>query len=63
MVILVMQNGNTIHDGIPDRLWIPDAAWYDDSTAGNFYTYDANGAHWFIFYEDGSVRPQQLGTI
>ena len=55
-------NGNTIHDGIPDRIWIPDAAWYDDSTAGNFYTYDANGAHWFIFNEDGSVRPQQLGT-
>ncbi|WP_199611147.1 TonB-dependent receptor plug domain-containing protein [Flocculibacter collagenilyticus] len=51
-----------IHDGIPDRLWLKDAAWYDDSTAGNFYTYDANGAHWYIFNPDGSVRQQQLGT-
>lgn len=51
-----------VHDGIPDRIWIDDAAWYDDATAGNFYTYDATGAHWFIFNPDGSVRPQQLGT-
>jgi iron complex outermembrane receptor protein len=51
-----------VHDGIPDRIWISDAAWYDDSTAGNFYTYDDTGAHWFIFNPDGSVRPQQLGT-
>ena len=49
------------HDGIPDTIWIP-AAWYDDSTAGNFYTYDDTGAHWYIFNPDGSVRQQQLGT-
>ncbi len=55
-------DGNTIHDGIPDQIWIPDAAWFDDSTAGNFYTYDGDGAHWFIFNPDGSVRQQQLGT-
>lgn len=55
-------DGSVNHDGIPDRIWIPDAAWYDDSTAGNFYTYDATGAHWFIFNPDGSVRPQNLGT-
>lgn len=55
-------DGTTNHDGIPDQIWIPDAAWYDDSTAGNFYTYDADGPHWFIFNPDGSVRQQQLGT-
>jgi iron complex outermembrane receptor protein len=55
-------DGTTNHDGIPDQIWIPDAAWYDDSTAGNFYTYDDNGPHWFIFNKDGSVRQQQLGT-
>lgn len=55
-------DGSVNHDGIPDRIWITDAAWYDDSTAGNFYTYDANGPHWFIFNPDGSVRPQNLGT-
>ncbi len=55
-------DGSTNHDGIPDRIVITDAAWYDDSTAGNFYTYDATGAHWFIFNPDGSVRPQNLGT-
>ena len=55
-------DGSTNHDGIPDQIWIPDAAWYDDSTAGNFYTYDADGPHWFIFNPDGSVRQQQLGT-
>lgn len=55
-------DGSVNHDGIPDRIWISDAAWYDDSTAGNFYTYDATGAHWFIFNPDGSVRPQNLGT-
>lgn len=55
-------DGSVNHDGIPDRIWIPDAAWYDDSTSGNFYTYDATGAHWFIFNPDGSVRPQNLGT-
>jgi outer membrane receptor protein involved in Fe transport len=51
-----------VHDGIPDELWLNDTAWYDDSTAGNFYTYDDTGAHWFIFNPDGSVRPQKLGT-
>ncbi|MCP4985251.1 MAG: TonB-dependent receptor [Colwellia sp.] len=56
------ENGETIHDGIPDQIWIQDAAWYDDSTGGNFYTYDDDGAHWFIFDPDGSVRPQKLGT-
>ena len=55
-------DGTTNHDGIPDQIWIPDAAWYDSSTAGNFYTYDENGPHWFIFNKDGSVRQQQLGT-
>lgn len=55
-------DGSTNHDGIPDRILITDTAWYDDSTAGNFYTYDATGAHWFIFNPDGSVRPQNLGT-
>lgn len=55
-------DGSFNHDGIPDRIWISDAAWYDDATAGNFYTYDATGAHWFIFNPDGSVRPQNLGT-
>lgn len=56
-------DGVTQHDGIPDRIWIPDTAWYDDSTAGNFYNYvTGQGASWFIFNPDGSVRPQQLGT-
>ena len=54
-------DGSVNHDGIPDRIWITDAAWYDDSTAGNFYIYE-NGADWFIFNPDGSVRPQNLGT-
>ncbi len=50
-------------DGIPNRIWIPDAAWYDDSTAGNFYNYvPGEGASWYIFNPDGSVRQQQLGT-
>lgn len=55
-------NNTGPEDGIPDEIWIPDAAWYDDSTAGNFYTYDGDGPHWFIFNPDGSVRQQQLGT-
>ncbi|MFT5162534.1 MAG: iron complex outermembrane receptor protein [Alteromonadaceae bacterium] len=50
------------HDGIPDRVTLDNTGWYDDSTSGNFYTYDDDGAHWFIFNEDGSVRPQNLGT-
>lgn len=49
-------------DGIPDELFINGAAWYDDAVGGNFYTYDGDGPHWFIFNPDGSVRQQQLGT-
>ena len=56
-------DGTTNHDGIPDQIWIRDAAWYDDSTAGNFYEYISGaGYQWFIFNPDGSVRPQNLGT-
>ena len=54
------ENGVVQHDGIPDLIWIQDAAWYDDSTAGNFYN-PADG-NWYIFNPDGSVRPQKLGT-
>lgn len=58
------EDGSFNHDGIPDELWLDDAGWFDDSTSGNFYTYngDTGEANWFIFNPDGSVRPQKLGT-
>lgn len=51
-------NGVFIHDGIPDRITVANAGWYDSSTAGNF---NLNG-DWYIFNQDGSVRLQNLGT-
>ncbi|GHG61027.1 TonB-dependent receptor [Alishewanella longhuensis] len=51
-------NGVFIHDGIPDRITVANAGWYDSSTAGNFFL---NG-DWYIFNQDGSVRLQDLGT-
>ncbi|MDF2178541.1 TonB-dependent receptor [Aliiglaciecola sp. CAU 1673] len=57
-------DGTVNHDGIPDRIFVPGAAWYDDSVGGNFYAYDynTNEYNWYIFNPDGSVRPQRLGT-
>lgn len=51
-------NGVFIHDGIPDKITVANAGWYDSSTAGNFFL---NG-DWYIFNQDGSVRLQDLGT-
>lgn len=57
-------NGVHIHDGIPDRVILDNTGWFDDSINGNFYVYDGDtgDAEWFIFNQDGSVRPQNLGT-
>jgi len=51
-------DGVFINDGIPDRITVANAGWYDSSTAGNFFL---NG-DWYIFNPDGSVRLQDLGT-
>lgn len=51
-------DGVFIHDGIPDKITMPNAGWYDSATAGNFLL---NG-DWYIFNQDGSVRLQDLGT-
>lgn len=51
-------NGVFVHDGIPDRITVANAGWYDSSTAGNF---ELNNK-WYIFDQDGSVRLQNLGT-
>ncbi|ATC94466.1 TonB-dependent receptor [Pseudoalteromonas tunicata] len=56
------ENGNTIHDGIPDRITVANTGWYDSSIAGNFYVEDGDNVNWYIFNPDGSVRPQNLGT-
>ena len=55
-------NGQTIHDGIPDRITVANTGWYDSSIAGNFYLSQEDGINWYIFNPDGSVRPQELGT-
>ncbi len=52
----------TGHDGIADIIILDNTGWFDDSTAGNFFTFDDQGPHWFIFNPDGTVRPQNLGT-
>ncbi len=55
--------GATIHDGIPDRITLPNTGWYDSSIKGNFYLDDADGnSNWYTFNPDGSVVPQNLGT-
>lgn len=50
--------GTFIHDGIPDKIVVGNAGWYDSSTAGNFKLNN----QWYIFNDDGSVRLQDLGT-
>ncbi|MDP4530253.1 TonB-dependent receptor [Alkalimonas delamerensis] len=56
-------DGQWVHDGIPDTITVANAGWYDSSTAGNFYLVSDSGTvDWFIFNPDGSVRPQDLGT-
>lgn len=50
--------GLFIHDGIPDKITVPNAGWYDSATAGNFLLNN----NWYIFNQDGSVRLQDLGT-
>ncbi len=54
--------GATIHDGIPDRITLPNTGWYDSSIKGNFYLDEANGTNWYTFNPDGSVLLQNVGT-
>ncbi len=54
--------GATIHDGIPDRITLPNTGWYDSSIKGNFYLDEANGTNWYTFNKDGSVQLQNIGT-
>jgi len=54
--------GATIHDGIPDRITLPNTGWYDSSIKGNFYLDEANGTNWYTFNPDGSVQLQNVGT-
>lgn len=53
-------DGVFTHDGVPDKITVANAGWYDSSTAGNFYL--TGPTTWYIFNEDGSVREQDLGT-
>lgn len=52
------------HDGVPDKIWVANAGWYDDNPAGNFSLPGDGkfGENWYIFNQDGSVRQQNLGT-
>ena len=54
--------GATIHDGIPDRITLPNTGWYDSSVNGNFYLEEGNALNWYTFNKDGSVRLQNTGT-
>lgn len=54
--------GATIHDGIPDRVTVANAGWYDSSIKGNFYLDGADGTKWYTFNPDGAVVLQNLGT-
>ncbi|USE67686.1 TonB-dependent receptor [Pseudoalteromonas maricaloris] len=56
------ENGNYVHDGVPDKLTIPNGGWFDDAKEGNFYLVENDQDVWYIFNPDGSVRPQKLGT-
>ncbi len=52
----------TNHDGIPDRITLPNTGWYDSSVNGNFYLEEGDALNWYTFNPDGSVRLQNLGT-
>lgn len=52
-------NGNTIHDGIADKIIFANAGYYDSSINGNFLLNKV----WYTFNPDGSVRPQNMGTV
>lgn len=59
-------DGNFLgHDGVPDEIWVRNAGYYDDSPSGNFYFYNENSESydWYIFNDDGSTRPQNLGNV
>lgn len=51
--------GNTIHDGIADKITLANAGYYDSSVNGNFLLNKV----WYTFNPDGSVRPQNMGTV
>ena len=51
--------GNTIHDGVPDKITLPNAGYFDSSVNGNFLLNKV----WYTFNPDGSVRPQEMGTV
>lgn len=51
--------GNIIHDGVPDQMWVPNAGYFDTSINGNFRLNNT----WYTFNPDGSVRPQNMGTL
>lgn len=52
-------NGNTIHDGIADKITLANAGYYDSSINGNFLL----NSKWYTFNPDGSVRLQNMGTV